>query len=362
MKKCKMMKNENVKDIDNQIKSLNRALIKIKTVKILKQITESLKISLVNTKDDIVFDSYTPDVFVFNNIAFNVKTGNLHDIQKTDYITTTVNYNYVEPADKEYETIINFINDIHPDIQIKKSYISVLLQGMTGHRTEKFILANGSGGNGKGALNELFMSMLGGNNGYGYKGNTSVLTNSIKTGPNPEIANLSKKRFTIFTEPNDNEDIQGSTIKQLTGDPVIDCRALYSSGHTTHLFHTMILECNKKPQIAGKLDNSIVRRFFDVPFKTCFTNDKNKLETLNNCKPCNDNIKDNGFKTKHGCALFKYLLNEAPKAIYTCPEIEQRTKTYIENCDYFLSWFEDNYQFVKDNNKYLKIKRFISRF
>ena len=64
---------------------------------------------------------------------------------------------------------------------------------------EKFVIASGSGGNGKGVINELALDLFG---QYGYVLNNTVLLRPLGSGPNPEIANLHNKRFVISREPN----------------------------------------------------------------------------------------------------------------------------------------------------------------
>lgn len=337
-----------------KLKMLKTALKKIKSVKTLKNIVDSLKINLVSSRDEIIFDSYLPDVLCFKNKSIDLRTNENYNVIKSDYVTHDTGYEYSKPTDDQLTTIEQLIDDVFPDEEEKKSYLSVLYQGMTGHRTEKFILANGSGRNGKGFINELFRSMLG--DQYSYKANVASITKPIKEGANPEIANMSQKRFTILTEPNDNEDIQGSNIKTLTGDDVLNARGLYSSNTKTRLYHTMVLECNKKPNISGKLDNSIASRIIDIPFRTFFTADKQELETLDNTKQINLKIKEESFKCEHRCAFFDYLLTNAPKTLYVPESIKARTNEYIEDCDPFLSWFNDNYNKTTDKNDIVKVK------
>jgi phage/plasmid-associated DNA primase len=352
--KRQMIAGEDTHIVLSKLDFLKKALRQIKTVKTLKNIVESLKINLVSSRDEVIFDSYLPDVLCFKNINIDLLKGSKCDVLKSDYVTHNTGYLYEKPTDEQKQTITQLVADVFPIEEEKLAYLSVLFQGMTGHRTEKFILANGSGRNGKGFINELFRSMLG--DEYSYKGNVASLTKQIKEGANPEIANMSQKRFTILTEPNDNEDIQGSNIKTLTGDDVLNARGLYSSNTKTRLYHTMVLECNKKPNIAGKLDNSIANRLIDIPFRTFFTDDERELETLDNCKPCNLKIKEESFKREHRCAFFEYLLQHAPKKLYVPDSIKARTAEYIEDCDPFLSWFNDNYDHTTDKNDVVKVK------
>ena len=74
-------------------------------------------------------------------------------------------------------------------------------------------MANGGGRNGKGLINELMLKMLG--DDYSYTGHINTLTKELKSGPNPEMAQLDKKRFVKFEEPNDNDMLNLGNIKKL---------------------------------------------------------------------------------------------------------------------------------------------------
>ena len=64
------------------------------------------------------------------------------------YITT--GYDWVEPTAQELKTVHDLINSIFPIEEEKKLYLSILSTGILGETLQKFILANGCGGNGKG--------------------------------------------------------------------------------------------------------------------------------------------------------------------------------------------------------------------
>ena len=69
---------------------------------------------------------------------------------------------------------------------------------LEGRCLERFIIFNGSGGNGKGMINDILLMALG---SYGLLGNNAILFECSKTGSNPEKANMDKKRVVIFREP-----------------------------------------------------------------------------------------------------------------------------------------------------------------
>ena len=129
----------------------------------------------------------------------------------------------------------------------------------------KHFVGYGAGRNGKGFVNELTRSLLG--DMYSYKGNIITLTQPFnKAGACQEVANMNKKRLTIFNEPNEDDYLQAGNIKSLTGDDVINARGLYSTDTKCHLMSTIIFECNKKPKVNGRIDDSIINRFINIKF------------------------------------------------------------------------------------------------
>ena len=75
-----------------------------------------------------------------------------------DYISLTIGYDYEDNLDedkaleKELETLIS---SIFPDENEKKLYMTILSTSLEGLNLEKFIIASGKGGNGKGVLDDL---------------------------------------------------------------------------------------------------------------------------------------------------------------------------------------------------------------
>ena len=165
-----------------------------------------LTTTLAGRIDNVKFDVHKPDVFCFNNDAFDLTNGKQYKVKKEDYITMNTGYDYVEPSNENVDVIKQILNSIFSDPEMKRTYISILRTGLSGRRQEHLFMANGCGRNGKGLLNESMMDTVG---HYGHKMAIAVLTDEIKTGANPEVNNLHLKRFVVANEPNDNKIIKG---------------------------------------------------------------------------------------------------------------------------------------------------------
>ena len=343
---------EKVKEYSNKMKEVLKTISAISTSSKLKSILEQVKISLKDRQKNVEFDSYTPDIFCFNNIAFNLNNGEEYHVKKNDYITMRSGYDYEPPTEEEVKTISDIFDSVFPDDEMKKTYISILRTGLSGHRQEKLFMANGGGRNGKGLINELMMDTVG---SYGHKLNISVLTEKIKSGANPEVNNLHHKRFVVSSEPNDNESILAGNIKRLTGDDVIDARGLYCSNGKTTLDLTLVLELNKMINLQGRVDDAIVERLVGVRFPCFFTNDQEELENNPNAKKGNLFYKKHEFRIRFKHALFKFLL-DSPDGLYICSKAKNDTREYLLDNDDMYNWFIDNYEKTDDKTSFVKLK------
>jgi phage/plasmid-associated DNA primase len=312
----------------------------------------SMLINILSGNDyPMEFDTLLPDVVCFTNKAFNIITGDEVVISKYDYITMDTGYDYIPSTKEQTELIETLMTQIFPTQELRDCYLSILHTCMSGNRPENFVLANGGGRNGKGLTNELMMSLLG--KQYSYKGSTTTLTERFKSGVCEEIAQLDKKRMAIFTEPNDNDFLQLGNVKTLTGDGSINARGIYSKKTLTKLFATIIFECNKKPKINGRIDESAISRFINVPFPSTFTNDEEKLK-LDNHHKCNLAYKTDVWKIEHRCSFFNYLIKNAKKQLYIPKCIKDETQKYLMDNDDLSIWVEDNYDY-DTTAKFIKI-------
>jgi phage/plasmid-associated DNA primase len=310
---------------------------------------------IISSPKDIKFDD-NPNVIAFNNLKYDFIKKEFSKIQHDDYITMYSNYDWVEPEEEQMKIIDKLFEEIFPNTDRRECYLSVLYSCCIGGVKDKFIIANGDGGNGKGVLNELTYDMLG---DYSYEGNTNVLTEKIKNGANPELAHIDKKRMVIYKEFNKEDKLRLDVLKKLVDNEVINARGLYSSKTETKLEATNIMEVNSRIKFSGKISgDSEARRLVDVLFESTFTD---KPDVLNDTTRSHVYEKDKRFKAKefkqnHRCALFKYIIEKARKEIYVPPIVEARTNEYIDKNDDLLNWFNDNYELTTEETDIVKIK------
>tara|TARA_R110002033_G_scaffold25890_1_gene59614 strand:- start:1640 stop:3967 length:2328 start_codon:yes stop_codon:yes gene_type:complete len=358
--------NKEAEESNDQIKRetlLKRALLasklmlKINSSSKQKSVLEQVIIHLDN--NDYKFDSIRPNLFCFKNTAFDLLLRKQVKVQKTDYITKHTGYDWQEPKQTELDKIQQIMGDIMPNAEVLETLYSVLRECLVGKQTEKFVMLNGVGCNGKGWLLELLRVML--TVQYADTGHNSLLVQQAKTGSNPELANLDKKRCVIFSEINETDRMSGANIKQLTGNPYVNARANYSNQTQCHIQALFLVECNQRPSISGRCDNALLRRIIDICFPTTFTNDPQLLE-LPNHLPKDPALKSEAFQDTHKFAFFQHILLSKHDEVYMCPEVQQRSAQYLSNNDELLTFINENYKFTKDNKDIERCKDIYENF
>jgi P4 family phage/plasmid primase-like protien len=308
------------------------------------------RVNLINdiickiTNNNVKFNEQR-HLFAFNNKIFDIDKNDFVEPKPEQLINISTGYDYVENYDTtNIDNLNELLNNIFVHEQIKKLYLEILATGLEGQTLEKFILANGSGGNGKSLINEIALSMFG---AYGYVLPSNVLQNNLKLGSNPEIANLNYKRFSIAREPDSNYTINTATIKEICGGCEINARKNHSNDTETHLQITLILECNKKPKL-NEVTDAIYRRIIDIPFLSSFVDKQtyDKLDDKTNIFIKNDYFKSTEFKLKHRQALFEIIRHH--KFNNVLPDvILRRNKEYLRASDE-LNEFIEEYTEKKD--------------
>ena len=300
-----------------------------------------------------------PYLFAFNNKVFNLETMSWVDIQKDDYVLMNTGYDWVEPTSQEVQLLTDLIKTIFPIEAERDTYMTILASALSGHTLEKFIVANGSGGNGKGVINELMMETMG---NYGYTAPNAVLLQPIKDGANPQVANMSYKRFVVYREPDENKNISVATIKELTGGGKLNARKCNSNNTEVHLCATHLLECNQRLNLDGKLNEGIERRIVDVLFRSTFVGKPDEYPG-DHVYQGNPYYKTKMFQEKYRCALLKLLLpyweqfhlKNRILDSFIAPSILERTKQYLEDTNEIKVWFDECYKLSDNKDDVLKI-------
>lgn len=345
----------NNNDHDNKlIQKSGDLLVLLEKTTWLNNVWNELQSIIISSNKEIEFDN-NPNIIAFNNYKFDFIKKEFTKIEHYDYITMYTKYDWVEPTEEQINLIKKLFEEIFPNADRRECYLSVLYSCCIGGVKDKFIIANGSGSNGKGTINEIIYDMLG---DYAYEGNTNVLTEKLKNGANPELANLNKKRFCIYKEFNTDDKLRLDTLKKLVDNPFINARGLYQTKTETKLEATHIMEVNNRIKFSGKIGgDSEARRLVDILFESTFSNDPDILndKTRDYVFERDNKLKDK-IKAECKCALFKYIIDNARKEIYVPDIVKARTNEYIDKNDDLLNWFNENYELTKEETDIVKVK------
>ena len=301
-------------------------------------------------------------LFLFNNTAFDLRTGEqLFTTNPLDRMVFTTGYDYIEPEDSDVQTVNQIIESIFPCEEERECYLTILATGMYGVTLQRFILANGSGGNGKGLMNDLFLKCLG---SYGTTLNASVLQQRLKDGANPEIAALQDKRFVVAREPDENSDLCVSTIKSITGGENVSARLCHSNNTEITLKSTLVVECNKRPGLDCVPGDSIIRRFIDVKFRNSFV--ENPTEPHHRKR--NVLFTHPNFQNKLRCAVFKAILPYFQNYINSGEDLQvpsvfqDRMLAFLNTSDAVKQHFDEVYRITDDKTKMVSAKELLNSY
>jgi len=332
---------ETLKHITNFIKSLS-------TISHLKSYEEMIKL-LIATKCE--FDT-NPYLFAFNNVVWDLKQNKIIEPHPTQMISMTTGYDFeyfpVDTLNEKKQTLMNILTEIFPDENVREYDLIVRSSGLTGIQVQNLIVSSGVGGNGKSILNELMMKAVG---HYGYNLSSTCLVQEIKTGPNPEFANLHNKRYVVSGEPPNKKYIYTDTIKKLTGDTILEVRGLYQSKCETKLKCTLDLDLNGLPKF-DVVDEAVNRRLRAIPFESRFV-DESRYEALKdkpNIFKMNARYKEEEFKIEYRQILFMILMDYLPKFLKTglLPVPPEKCKNLsnvmLANSDDLFDWFSNTFE------------------
>jgi hypothetical protein len=126
----------------------------------------------------------------------------------------------------------------------------------------------GNGSNGKSKLVELMRYTLG---DYLTSLSTTAITRKRPDSgaANPDIIKIKNKRMIIMQEPDPNEPLNTSRMKQFSGEDDVEARGLFQDQDTFKITGKLFMSCNKLPPV-HTMDNGTWRRIRVLPFEALF--------------------------------------------------------------------------------------------
>ena len=310
----------NNRDDDRDIeKDRLKELLNIKNNKWRTNISEVvIQRKLAESTENVEFDSKNY-LYHFDNVTLDLTDLSSRERVKEDYCTMLGAFLKPRNADKisKWDQIFK---SIFPDEDVRTCYKRVISNSFSGRVLQKFIVCNGGGSNGKSMIDNCWKDL---HKDYYYKGNCCDLCLANKGGANPGLANCNRKRFKVWSEPEEGNKLQVSTIKDISGEETINSRILYSNNTECNMGGIALLECNKRLGLNGDTGYATLRRFIDFHFKS-------------------------NFKAKDGITEFDSPYSEENPDGYMIAdpyfETQEFRNEYVSDLFYYL------FDFMKDNN------------
>ena len=241
------------------------------------RLQSAIKILQGKLKTDYsIFDS---DRFKINTPTgtLNLKTGELQPHNRSDYLTKCTYAYYREPDSDLWEQTVA---EILPSADVRKfmqRFMGYCLTAST--EEEKFIVACGPGGCGKGTFFETVAKAMG---DYSTVIPIDTLLSSGQydngNGPTPELAKLPGKRLVLSSESGKGRKLDEPKVKLLTGGDTISARRLHAEPFEFQPAFKLIFETNFLPAVNDSLDAGIRRRMVTIPFTAKIKNRNNRLK------------------------------------------------------------------------------------
>lgn len=350
--KIEMTKKEEEEFI-NKTKSLMKIKREVGNSGFIKGIIEQIQSLL--TKDNTFIDNFDnkPNLFAFSDgkCIDLLKSGEMRDIVKEDFIMTTSGYPYPKRDEiyiEKWNTIINSLSNDPEQLKSIKSLMSLSLWGE--NKNEIFAQLTGSGGNGKGLLDTGMKTVYG---KYYQSINACQLTEYEKDSQraNSELASCRFARLVMASEPQDSGSNGKSTtlkvpvLKKWTGRDIISTRFLHKDSFSFTAKFILMMQLNDLLDLSIN-DEAIKRRMkvVELPFKFVINDGRTLAE---NEKYRDETLKDTISQEKYRDALFYILLNtwlENKGSFYESKRVKEFTNEFFENQNPVKLWFDEHYE------------------
>jgi P4 family phage/plasmid primase-like protien len=291
-----------------------------------------------NPKEHVIFRDGRPEDFV------SFLAGQNHpDAESIEYTP----FNELNSEQLEHLAgLKDFFEKIIPRPELRAYVLRLLASTLEGtNREQCYYTFIGGGGNGKSKLMDLCRLTFG---DYWSSLQTTAITRKRPDAgnANPEIMAIKNKRFIAMQEPDANEPINTSRMKQFSGEDIIEARPLFGDQEKFKVTGKLFMMCNKLPPVHS-MDAGTWRRIRVVPFesKFCPPDDPDLLGGKKNHFP-RDSELDNKIRLWREVFLswmvHIYNTEYIPTGLEPVPDIvKKESSDYKESFDSFAKFKAD---------------------
>lgn len=208
----------------------------------------------------------------FKNGVYDLDNREFRKGHPLDYISLSTNIDYIEYDENNPMTarLMKLLNDIHPKEENCEFWLKTMANSLHGRRMhQRLYFWIGNGSNGKSTLVDLTRKSFGDLVDVPH---ISLLTKPIQNngGPNPLIVQLKGKRLLIFQEPEPNERLSTSFMKQLFGADSLKARNLHQKDYVMFKSQAAGVVCANERMEISATDFGTWRRVRQIPYTTEF--------------------------------------------------------------------------------------------
>lgn len=293
-----------------------------------------------------------PQLLNAQNGVIDLETGKLYPHTPSLYLTQQVaaayRPNYRNPD------VDKFLRDILPDDDTRAAWLRWLGYCLTGSVAEEVaFLMFGSGGNGKGTLTKLLMTLF---DNYACSLPVSAVCENPRTqdagAATTELNGLDKARLAIVEELPQGKKLDTAKFKRITGGDKIPIRRLYEEYTMIEPTHKIIISGNFRPELTDAHDDGLIRRIKNVDFTQSFIGDKR-----------DPHLKQKLLNPDALSGLLSLLVSEATAwykdGLIFSAAMEQSTKSYFRKFDFLGDFIDEFCTFGA--GKFIEINGFVKR-
>lgn len=346
------------KELDKTIKNLG-------STPFIKNTIE--QISNLLYEDDF-YDKLDVNPFLigFDNGIFDLEKNEFRNGKPEDLVSFSVKYDYNEPNEKDYKLLKKLIEQILYIEDERIFYLKMLSTMLMGRNIQGIFINIGSGANGKSLIASILFKALG---DYICKVNNTILGDAIKTGANPEIAKINKKRGIIIQEPNKRTKLNIATVKELTGGAgEIKARKLYSNNDNVINLGTYFIESNDYLTFDGEFKNDMYRRVNNIMFRSTYIFDEKEVNEEKHIYLANAEYECSKWIDKMKMPLMKILLEHFQLfkmddyKIIRPESVKSNNNTYMTKSTDFDKFFNDKIEKSDNPKDYVRLVDFYNTY
>ena len=213
------------------------------------------------TREHVIFRQGKPEDYV----SF-LAGKNLPDFPAINY---TPYEEFIRANDPRLAEIKDFFAKLFPREDLRNHVLKLLAACLEGcNREQLFYFFIGVGSNGKSKLVKLMELTFG---DYQTPLQSTVFTRKRPESgaANPDLIVIKGRRFIYSQEPDEKEPLNTSRMKQMSGEDMIEARAMYGDQERFKVMGRIFMMCNRLPPI-NSMDNGTWRRIRVVPFESRF--------------------------------------------------------------------------------------------